>query len=68
VKVPPDFVLYLYRKEMGLTWGDLTGQWPQPPWRTYQDLWYQQIAGEAHTVKAKLEQERRERAAAQGTE
>jgi hypothetical protein len=39
----PDFALWEYRQGAGLTWADLTGQWPQPPWRTRLDREYQEL-------------------------
>ncbi len=40
-------MLWTYRRNNpGLTWADLTGEWPQPLWRTDLDLWYSSIYGE----------------------
>lgn len=40
-------MLWTYRRNNpGLNWSDLTGEWPQPIWRTNQDLWYSGIYGE----------------------
>lgn len=40
-------MLWTYRRNNpGLNWSDLTGEWPQPIWRTDQDLWYSSIYAE----------------------
>lgn len=43
-------MLYLYRKQSGLSWADLSGVWPQPYWRTSQDLWYMDIEGQVRPI------------------
>lgn len=45
--VTPDFALWEYRRQNGLTWADLTGQWPQPRWRTQVDRHYQELVTRA---------------------
>lgn len=52
-----DFILWIYRRNNpGMTWGDLTGEWPQPVWRTELDLWYFGIKGEVDALKSKQDQ------------
>lgn len=50
--MPRDFALFQYRREMRLSWSDLTGEYPQPEWRTEQDMWYLQLAGEMAPILA----------------
>lgn len=45
--VTPDWGLWEYRRQNGLTWADLTGVWPQPPWRTQVDRQYQSLWNQA---------------------
>jgi hypothetical protein len=45
--ITPDFALWEYRQAAGLHWADLTGQWPQPPWRTDLDRTYQELVTRA---------------------
>jgi hypothetical protein len=48
--VTPDFDLWQYRVRAGLQWADLTGQWPQPPWRTDLDRLYCRLVDNARTI------------------
>jgi hypothetical protein len=41
--ITPDYALWEYRRQNGLSWADLTGRWPQPPWRTRTDRHYQDL-------------------------
>ena len=43
------------RNSPGLLWSELTGEWPQPVWRTDQDLWYSSIYGEYWSAKTRTQ-------------
>ena len=45
--VTPDFAFWEYRVRAGLSWADVTGQWPQPRWRTRLDRLYYRLTDEA---------------------
>lgn len=54
--ITPDFGLWEYRRQTGLTWADLTGIWPQPPWRTQIDRYYQHLVVQAqHELAARAD-------------
>jgi hypothetical protein len=46
----PDFDFWQYRVKAGLQWADVTGQWPQPPWRTRLDRLYYRLVAEARAI------------------
>ncbi len=49
--IPYDYWFYeSYRKPMHVPWSELTGESPQPRWRTQQDLWYMQIYNEVYPM------------------
>lgn len=60
VSIPYDFILYLYRKRAGLHWSELSGEWPQPIWRTEQDLWYMDIEGQVQPILEEMNRKRAE--------
>jgi hypothetical protein len=45
--VTPDFAFWEYRRRAGLSWADVSGQWPQPRWRTRLDRLYYRLVDEA---------------------
>ena len=45
--VTPDFAFWEYRRRAGLAWTDVSGQWPQPLWRTRLDRLYYRLVDEA---------------------
>ena len=45
--VTPDFAFWEYRRRANLSWADVSGQWPQPMWRTRLDRLYYRLADEA---------------------
>jgi hypothetical protein len=46
VPVPRDYALYIYRRNTGLKWHELTGDSWQHPWRTELDLHYGSVEAE----------------------
>ena len=47
VVITPDFAFWEYRVRAGLSWADVSGQWPQPAWRTRLDRLYYRLVDEA---------------------
>ena len=45
--ITPDFAFWEYRVRAGLSWADVSGQWPQPLWRTRLDRLYYRLVDEA---------------------
>ncbi len=53
--VTPDFAFWEFRRQDALHWADVTGQWPQPRWRTRLDRLYYRLWNEAQNILAERE-------------
>jgi hypothetical protein len=57
VSLPWDFVLFLYRQEMGESWANLASG-AVPRWRIERDLEYMRLRGRAQAYHAKRDESR----------